>query len=74
MTSIFMKMEDKLIFFLNGRRPQFVLKKADDLNFFEKEDDLNCFENGRQTQKIVQQKKQLKSNPKIKQWLWHRSG
>jgi hypothetical protein len=34
-------MEEDLKFFLNGRRPQFLLKMEDDLIFFEKEDDLN---------------------------------
>ena len=38
MTSIFLKKEDELNFFL----------KEDELNIFEKEDDLNNFEKGKQ--------------------------
>jgi hypothetical protein len=49
-------MEDDLIFFKNGRRPQtpkttsIFSKMEDDLNFLEMEDDLNFFQNGRQQQ------------------------
>ena len=34
-TSIFLKMEDNLNFFENGRRTQYFLKMEDDLNIFE---------------------------------------
>ena len=45
MTSIFLKMEDDLNFFQNGRRP----------DFFQLEDDLNIILAGRQPQKIIMQ-------------------
>ena len=64
MTSISLKMEDDLNYFENGRRPQFFEKGRQPYFFLKMEDDLK---------KIIQQKK-IKSKPKIKQWLWHRSG
>ena len=40
MTSKDLKMEDNLIFFLNGRRTEKKFKMEDDQFFFENEDDL----------------------------------
>ena len=37
----FLKMEDVLIFFENGRQPQFILMIEDNLNILTMEDDLN---------------------------------
>ena len=56
-------MEDDHNFFEKGRRSQFFFKWKIISIFLKIEDDLK---------KIIK-KKQLKSKPKIKQWLWHRS-
>ena len=42
-TSIFLKMEDDLHFFSNGRQPQ-IFQREDDLNFFQMKNELICFQ------------------------------
>jgi hypothetical protein len=50
------------------------MKIEDDLKFFENGRRPQFFEKGRRPQTNNTTKKQLKSKPIIKQWLWHRSG